>query len=199
MAEPRVTSRQARGSTGRNPGRPGRLLLPDGVWAGQRLARARFRLEPGHIRDAGDGLLGGRGMREAGPGLLCPRGVPLPARACQGVQRDTAGVLSQCGQGGQRRARGDPGLDHRADRVLPGGGEGQLIGGDRAAALALPQRPRGRGLGGQGGGGAGADQLGGGPEVRSPASVVLSSPNVVSDAGQRDWYAPRTCSASTVS
>jgi hypothetical protein len=28
-----------------------------------------------------------------------------------------------------------------------------------------------------------------GPEVRSPAPVmvVLSSPNVVSDAGQRDW------------
>src|ERR1019366_7458961 len=38
-----------------------------------------------------------------------------------------------------------------------------------------------------------------GPEVRSPAPVmvVLSSPNVVSDADQRDWQAPRTCPAST--
>jgi len=38
-----------------------------------------------------------------------------------------------------------------------------------------------------------------GPDVRFPAPVmvVLSSPNVVSDAGQRDWYAPRTWSALT--
>jgi hypothetical protein len=38
-----------------------------------------------------------------------------------------------------------------------------------------------------------------GPDVRSPAPtiVVLSSPKVVSDAGQRDWYAPRIWSALT--
>jgi hypothetical protein len=39
-----------------------------------------------------------------------------------------------------------------------------------------------------------------GPGERSPASamVALSSPNVVSDVGQRDWKAPRIWPAVTV-
>ena len=37
-----------------------------------------------------------------------------------------------------RAARGDPEPDHRVDRVALGGGEGHLVGGDRAAVLGLP-------------------------------------------------------------
>ncbi len=159
MAKARVTPR-AGGSMGRGPaGRGASSFLTD-VPAGQRLSGAG--LEPGYLRDAGNGLLGDRGMREAGPGLLRSRGVTLPAGGDQRVQRDTACVLHESGEGGHGRRRGDLGLDHRAGRVVPGGGEGYLAGGDRAGILALAQRTRGGGIDGHGGGGAVADQLGDG-------------------------------------
>jgi len=70
------------------------------------------------------------------------------------------------------------------------GGKRLLIGGDRGAGPAAQGAGCG-GLSAERGGGAGADELGGGqpdrrtgPLVRFPAPliVVLSSPNVVSDA-----------------
>ena len=108
---------------------------------------------------------------------------------------------------------------HGPDHVVAGGGEGFLVGGDRGGVL--PAQGAGGGfLAAERGGLAGADELGGGepgpgllddqagqperrtgPEVRFPAPVivVLSSPNVVSDALHRVRYASRTWSAGAAS
>jgi hypothetical protein len=99
MTKGRVTPRRA--AVPRAQPRPGRVhssfLTVFQLVA--RLARAGLGLEPGHLRDAGDGRLGGRGVREAETGFLRPRGMPVPAGDGQGVQRGPAGVLGQRGQG----------------------------------------------------------------------------------------------------
>jgi hypothetical protein len=84
MAAVRVAPRGACGSRGRGPW-PGRVLLPYGVPAGQRLSGAG--LEQGDLRGSGDGRLGLLGVREAEPVLLLPRGVAFAVRGDQRVQR----------------------------------------------------------------------------------------------------------------
>ena len=69
MGEARVTSRVGGGSTGRGARRAGRLL-PSLAVMGLVTVLGGAGSEPGDLRDAGDGGLGGGGVRETRPGLL---------------------------------------------------------------------------------------------------------------------------------
>jgi Dolichyl-phosphate-mannose-protein mannosyltransferase len=123
------------GRTKTRPARAGvrfhglRLLLSLGVLAGQRSCRGWGEL--GDRRDAGDGVLGGRDVRELRPGFLGVWGVPLTASDDQGVEGGTGCGLGEGGEFGQGGGRGDLRLDHRPDRVVPGNGERHRVGDGR--------------------------------------------------------------------
>jgi hypothetical protein len=111
---------------GRGPGRAGAFLLPDAVSAGSRLARAGLGLEPGHLRDAGDGLLGDCGMPSR---IVAARHVPAvvlvadlePNVGCHGAcphhLQDQAADYPGCAR--PKRAGHSPALDWGHDLSLP--------------------------------------------------------------------------------